>query len=109
MSSLSDRLKSRRKDLHLSQDQLGEKIGKDQKQIWQYETGRTVPSADVIAELAHALQTTTDYLLGLTEYSDRPLRGVGDLSKLERETIGLLRRAPEETQERIVRVIRELV
>ena len=108
MSTLGERLRKRRELLGFTQENLGEQVGKDQKQIWQYETGRTLPSATVIAEIASVLQTTTDYLLGLTDYPDRPLRGLGDLSSLEREAIELLRGANKVTRDKMFRVLKDL-
>ena len=64
----ADRLKSRRKELGLSADEVGEKIGKNQATIHRYENGdiRKIP-INVLEPLAKALMTTPEYLLGLDD------------------------------------------
>lgn len=69
------RIQERRKALSLSQEDLAEVIGTNQKQISKYETGKNDPTGDVLIALADALDTTVDYLLGRTNTPDRPLRG----------------------------------
>lgn len=88
MSTLGKRIVERREYLNLTQEALGELIGKNQKQIWRYETGTNQPTADVLLDLAHALQTTTDYLLGESDL----VRPVSELSDHEQWVIDALRR-----------------
>lgn len=66
-------------------------MGLDRSQIWRWESGKVVPSADAIAKLAECLGVTTDYLLGL---SDNPIPNmrVDNLSDVEREVLAALRR-----------------
>jgi transcriptional regulator with XRE-family HTH domain len=67
MSILGNRIASRREHLKLTQDALGTMIGKDQRQVWRYESGRHQPNAEMLLLLARALETTTDYLLGKSD------------------------------------------
>lgn len=108
MTTLGERLRQRRDQLHITQEALATEIGKDQKQVWQYETNRTQPSASVLADLAQALQTTTDYLLGLTDVVDRSLRGQGDLNENERQLLELYRRKSPEKQKQVFDIVRVL-
>ena len=107
MSTLGLRIYNRREQLRLTQEALGELIGKDQKMIWRYETGKSQPTADVVIALAKALETTTDYLLGVSNV----VRHVDDehLSTLEREAVETLRSTDKETQRKIVKAIKALV
>ncbi|MDE6600058.1 MAG: helix-turn-helix domain-containing protein [Oscillospiraceae bacterium] len=57
------RMSKRRKELGLKQYQVCEMIDVNYKYISNLETGRSVPSLDVIMRLCEALQTTPDYLL----------------------------------------------
>ena len=52
-----------RRDAHLSQKQLGEKIGKSASTIGSYENDTAVPTLENAAALAEALHVSLDYLL----------------------------------------------
>ncbi len=109
MSLLAQRIAQRRRQRDLSQDDLATLVDTTQKQISKYENGINNPTADVLAKIAIALDTTTDWLLGLTDYPSRPLRNMGDLNDLERKAVELLRSQNVETQEKMVNVLEALV
>lgn len=88
----AERIAQRRHKLGLSQEDLAAFAGTSQRQISKYETGKNDPTGDVLAALAQALDTTTDWLLGLTDNPERLLRGQDDLSDDERELLELYRR-----------------
>lgn len=88
----AQRIAERRHKLGLSQEELASQIGTSQRQISKYETGKNDPTGDVLAALARALDTTTDWLLGLTDNPERLLRGEDDLSEDERELIEIYRK-----------------
>lgn len=62
------RIKQRRKELCMSADDLGEKIGKNRATIFRYENGdiERLP-IDVLEPIAEALFTTPQYLMGWEE------------------------------------------
>lgn len=62
-----DRLRETRELQGLTQNELARISGISQNQISRYEAGQTEPSSSVIGQLAHALNVTVDYLLGLTD------------------------------------------
>jgi phage repressor protein C with HTH and peptisase S24 domain len=64
---LLERIKKRRKDLGLTQEALGEKIGTISKTIWRIENGERKVKTDTLLKIASALNTTTAYLLGEIE------------------------------------------
>lgn len=64
---LGKRIKELRVETELSQKGLAEKIGVKQNTVAQYEKGVARPSLEVLVKLAVIFQTTTDYLLGLTD------------------------------------------
>lgn len=86
-----ERLKQRRELLGLTQEELGARLSKDQKAVWRWETGRATPNVDTLLELARVLDTTADYLVGLTDTYQRPITSAVDLSAKEKELIQILR------------------
>lgn len=67
MFDMGKRICKLRRDAHLSQKQLGEKIGKSASTIGSYENDTAVPTlenaAALAAALAEALHVSLDYLL----------------------------------------------
>jgi len=58
-----DKLKARRKELHLTQAQLGERCGVSAQEISHYEKGRRTPELEMFIKLCSALDTTPNVLL----------------------------------------------
>lgn len=63
--SIGDRIKNRRKEIGMSAETLGEKIGKAKTTIYRYESGdiMKVPST-ILESIAQALNVTPAYLMG---------------------------------------------
>lgn len=59
------RIKERRKELKMSADELGKRLGKDRSTIYRYEKGdiENLP-LDILEPIANALETTPQYLMG---------------------------------------------
>lgn len=53
-------------------EKLGAAVGVAKTTISGYENGNREPPLAVIAKLAHALRTTADYLLGITDAEEQP-------------------------------------
>jgi transcriptional regulator with XRE-family HTH domain len=66
--NIGDRIKSRRKQLRMSADELGKRLGKDRSTIYRYEKGdiENLP-LDILEPIAKALDTTPQYLMGWEE------------------------------------------
>lgn len=62
-----ENLRTIRKKRHKNQLNVAIAVGVSQEIISMYENGVTVPSIDVLIKLAKYLETSTDYLLGLTD------------------------------------------
>jgi transcriptional regulator with XRE-family HTH domain len=62
-----DRLKALRENAGHTQDSLAELIGKDTKEIWRWENESKNVRSDTLITLAKALNTSTDYLLGISD------------------------------------------
>ena len=63
--TLGEQILKIRKRKKLSQDTLAEKIGISRVAIGNYERGDRSPTAEVIVELAKALEVSADILLGI--------------------------------------------
>jgi transcriptional regulator with XRE-family HTH domain len=63
--NIGERIKQRRKQLKMSADELGERLGKDRSTIYRYEKGdiENLP-LDILEPIAAALHTTPQYLMG---------------------------------------------
>jgi len=64
----SERLKSLRKEIDLSQSQLAEILGSTQRNISYWELGTTEPDMRTLWRIADYFQVSVDYLIGRTEY-----------------------------------------
>lgn len=64
--TVGELVKKQRKKLNLTQAELAEKINSDSCYISRIETGSRKISIDNLAALANALNTSCDYLLGLS-------------------------------------------
>lgn len=64
------RIKSRRKELQLSQEELSFRVGISKNGISQYETGKNGMSIDTAVKMANVLNTSVDYLLGREDASN---------------------------------------
>lgn len=74
-----------REKRHKSQLNVAIAVGVKQESISMYESGVSYPSAKVLIALARYLETSTDYLLGLTD-DDTPIKYMNKiLNKKEKE------------------------
>ena len=66
--NIGQRIKERRKELKISADELGKRLGKDRSTIYRYEKGdiENLP-LDILEPIAAALSTTPQYLMGWAE------------------------------------------
>ena len=71
--SVGKRIKERRNELHMSVDELAQKLNKNRATVYRYEKGEigNLP-LDILEPLAKALDTTPQYLMGW----DRKLSGI---------------------------------
>lgn len=108
MSSQSKRIKQRRVSIGMSQEELAYRIGTTQSQVSRYERGVNDFTGEVLAKLAHALNTTTDYILGITDSPERDVTE-NNLDDLEVELITLLRNHPEDARKRVLNVMKAML
>ena len=71
------RLYELRKSEHLTQQLLAVRLGIDQSSVSSYETGKYLPTVEVLAKYARYFGVSADYLLGLTDVKT-PIRTAPD-------------------------------
>ena len=91
MALQPDRLRQRRRALHLSQEQLAELTGVNQPQISRWELGENDITGATLSALAQALGTTSDWLLGLSESPFQIVLSEATLDAVEFELVTALR------------------
>ncbi|HHY67320.1 MAG TPA: helix-turn-helix domain-containing protein [Alicyclobacillus sp.] len=69
---LGQRIRERRKAKKMTQQNLADMLKLAKSTISQYETGVNEPDSETLVRLARILDTTTDYLLGLTDNPTPP-------------------------------------
>lgn len=85
-----DRLKALRESAHISQEDLAERLGVSEIQVYRHENGVAEPRADIVVKYAECFNVSTDFLLGV---SDEPgMFYKGDLTGLEKRVVAALRR-----------------
>lgn len=60
------RIRALRQDMELSQRELAQRLGMSQTGYSKYETGENDIPTPILIQLAQIYQTSTDFLLGLT-------------------------------------------
>ncbi|HGJ5854899.1 helix-turn-helix domain-containing protein [Arsenophonus nasoniae] len=85
MKSIGERIRLRRKELELTQKQLGKRVGVSHVAISQWEKEETEPKGDNLLSLADALMCTAEYILRGTT-SEKPIRCDNDTYKYSRLT-----------------------
>lgn len=98
--AVSDRLAAIRKERQLSQSDLGTKVGLHTNAIGRYERGEAIPSVDVAAKLAKALDVSLDYLIGLTNL---------ELNNVTLHRIEQINNLPKDDREHVYKVLDALL
>lgn len=101
------RIRLRRKQLNMTQQDLADLINSSQRQILKYEQDDNSPTAAVIAALAIALETSADYLLGLSD-EIKPVGDESDLAPNERLLVSLYRGKPPDKQQTVLDVVKAI-
>lgn len=103
------RIKERRKDLKMSAEDLGERLGKDRSTIYRYEKGdiENLP-LDLLEPIAVALDTTPAYLMGWENEKEKPAPE-DEFSDNIRTLIEFVKSVPEDKADLILRVMKSIV
>jgi transcriptional regulator with XRE-family HTH domain len=69
--TFADRLRTARHHRRYDQETLAAMTHLDQAHVSHFETGRRLPSFDVLVRIVRALNVSADYLLGFTDRMER--------------------------------------
>ena len=98
--SIGQRIQSLRNEKNLSQDELAEKLGYQNRQsITKWETG-TTPTTEALAKLSEFFGVSTDYILGFTKYSHFENEFISEVTTLSDKSIEVLRKNKEKGHNR---------
>lgn len=86
-----DRLKHAREQRDLTQIELADMANIGQNQVYRYEVGQAEPSPKIMADLAHVLKVSVDWLLGLTDIQNQTI-DESDLTHREQLLLAAFRR-----------------
>jgi transcriptional regulator with XRE-family HTH domain len=103
----ADRLRARRQELRLTQEQLSEQTGVTQSTISQLERGEQIPTLRSLVVLAKALDVPIDWLLGVE--ADRSGEAISSTDTLEAEIIEQFRRVDPSRQQEVADLFRAIV
>lgn len=99
INNMTTRLFELRKAKKITQQRLAVDLGIDQASISNYESGKYMPTVEVLIKLADYFCVSTDYLLGLTD-TKRRIRN--DRESFSEEFYSLYASLPANYKERIL-------
>ena len=70
MNTIAEKIVSRRKELNMTQKELAEKLEISDKTVSRWETGKQIPDALAMPEIAKALKISVGELYGEKEKED---------------------------------------
>ncbi|WP_101843961.1 helix-turn-helix domain-containing protein [Halobacillus sp. Marseille-P3879] len=73
---VNQRIRTLRKKRRLTQTMLAEKVGVSAQVVSNWERQYTSPDLEDLSKIAHALHTTADYLLGLSDEKEDEIREI---------------------------------
>lgn len=102
---IGQRIKEKRKELKMSADELGAKLGKDRSTIYRYEKGEieNLP-LDILEPIAKALSTTPQFLMGWEEKKEKPIKDDG-LSEKKKDFIRKVEGMSDSQLERLEQIL----
>ncbi len=100
-----ENLKKLRKERKLSQTKLAEELHTTQQNIQKYENDTTMPSIDILKQMADFFETSVDYIIGYTDASDMLIEHHGiQLTADEWELIDVYR-SISDSQKSVVKTV----
>ena len=96
-NNFSENLKSKRKQLGLTQKELAEIVGITPKTIQNYENKKTTPTSAVMESISIALNISLNRMLGINELNSRK-KSIDTLNKID-SLLLLINNAVEEIKE----------
>lgn len=112
MNTIGERIVFLRQERDISQKELANMIQIPPTSLSRYENNQYEPKAEIIFRLAHALNTTADFLLGLSDIYERPNDKQNSLLSLtaqEHHLVSLYRKLTSLNQVRIFERVETLL
>ncbi len=104
-----ERLRARRQELQLTQEEVAERTSTNQSTISQLERGEQSPTVRSLVNLAQALGTSMEWLLGLSDSVSTDINRIEDLDELERDAVEILRSSDPTKRGNLISVFRAIV
>lgn len=108
MSFIGDNIKSVRENRRMTQDELAENSGVHRVTLAKYESGKSIPGADVLGRMAKALNVTADTLLSDGCAQQEYGYVINDFTPSESELLTLYRDLNDKGQDALLRQARYL-
>jgi transcriptional regulator with XRE-family HTH domain len=105
VDKFSERLKTLRENHNMSQRKLSEVLGMGSTVVYFYESGKKLPSIEVLLKLSQYFNVSADYLLGLT---DDPFGGIPESFKEKIKKCDFLENENKELKRKIKTVVETL-
>ena len=104
--TIGQRIKERRKELGMSADELGVRLGVNRSTVFRYENGfiEKIP-IDILKPIAEALQTTPQYLMGWEEEQNKSKDKSGNLSLLKKQLIERISQMTDNDVEKLIKML----
>lgn len=96
-----DRLKGLLERSGHNSTSLAEILGVSERQIRRWVNGESDPSGELVASIARALNTSTDYLLGLSDDPSPQMR-IDNMTDEERAVVAAMRRGDDKAVMKII-------
>ena len=104
MNSIGERIVFLREERDMSQKNLAYTIGIAPTSLSRYENNLYEPKAEILNRLASALDTTSDFLIGLTDIYEKPAdapKRIAGLTADEQHLLSCYRKLNDLNQERV--------
>ncbi|MES1053792.1 helix-turn-helix transcriptional regulator [Bacillus thuringiensis] len=106
---LGTRVKALRKEMKLTQQVLGDKVGLKKAAISQIENGNNAPSNEVLNKMTNVFGVTADYLLGRSEHKNLIMDESSEIKKEMLEMAGKIEKLDSSKQETILNMMKNIL
>ncbi|MDM8365810.1 helix-turn-helix domain-containing protein [Bacillus thuringiensis] len=106
---LGTRVKALRKEMKLTQQSLGEKVGLKKSSMSELENGHNAPSNEVLTKLTEVFGVTADYLLGRSEHKTLTMNESSRIQTEMFEMANKLEKLDSSKQETILNMMKNVL
>ncbi|HHK5536801.1 TPA: helix-turn-helix domain-containing protein [Bacillus mobilis] len=106
---LGTRVKTLRKEMKLTQQALGDKVGLKKSSISEIENGNNAPSNEVLSKMTEVFGVTADYLLGRSEHKNLTMDESSEIKKEMLEMAGKIEKFDSPKQETILNMMKNIL